>query len=295
MSRHHFVCFGAPNPIMNLCCKTNMVKESLKVSWTCFDYRKLKLPLFCWKPLTTNNLGNATKNTHPISFWSFAWRQICMVQFNFLGILAISLAHGQTSTWRLAERTGRPVHGGQRLQRGPPPVFGGIAFFVKNKIGKMDKKVYLGWTALQDFEPSTCLLSYRYLYPLGWLPVLWQNTWQTFNMGVFFSVGCLITFFWTPWKSGSQHKFWRRGCIWMGFLSSPHWLWWNQPSTKRWPSSWPPCFSASKKAAKMRCHWKGFQVSPVTVLISKHLKIITVKEHWELSSKMMYSYSTYSK
>lgn len=159
LSRHHFVCFGAPNPLMHLRCKTHMVKESLKVSWNLLWLPETQASPFLvgslWHP---NNLGFLQpKKKHPLHAFLgvfLGWRQICMVQFNFLGILAISLAHGQTSTWRLAKTTGRPGHWmkKRRLQLGEKTTgFWRYCVFCKDEIGKMEFCVYLGWIALQDF------------------------------------------------------------------------------------------------------------------------------------------------
>ena len=132
----HFVCFGAPNPLMNLPCKNShgertsqsLVKPPLITG-------KLKLPLFCWKPLTPNQLGvfaTKTKTLHvflgvlgggksawfSLTSWG-SWR------------LALLMAKLQRDVWR-KQLEGQAMDKKRRLQRGlKPRVFGGVVCFLK--------------------------------------------------------------------------------------------------------------------------------------------------------------------
>ena len=74
LSRHHFVCFGAPNPLMHLRCKTHMVKESLKVSRNLLWLPETQAsPFFVgslWSTQPTWGMQH-NKKTPPFLSWSF--------------------------------------------------------------------------------------------------------------------------------------------------------------------------------------------------------------------------------
>ena len=175
-----FVCFGAPNPLMNLPCKNShgertsqsLVKPPLITG-------KLKLPLFCWKPLTPNQLGvfaTKTKTLHvflgvlgggksawfSLTSWG-SWR------------LALLMAKLQRDVWR-KQLEGQAMDKKRRLQRGlKPRVFGGVVCFLKKWNRKDGILCIPRLNCFAGFLAINCSFKYIYGYCTFTLSVLCKN------------------------------------------------------------------------------------------------------------------------